>query len=78
MLSRTLIITPWTETAAIDMGSLRWHAVLASYKLGILLEGSNARAAAGRAPRDIGDTLHRTAIECLERAQAWIEGGPFA
>jgi aminoglycoside phosphotransferase (APT) family kinase protein len=72
------IIAHYAARTGREMGSLRWHAVLASYKLGILLEGSNARAAAGRAPRETGDTLHRTAVECLERALAWIEGGPFA
>ena len=71
------IIAHYATRTGRDMGSLRWHAVLASYKLGILLEGSNARAAAGKAPRETGDTLHVTAVECLERAQAWIEGGPF-
>ena len=42
------IIAHYAARTSRDMGSLRWHAVLASYKLGILLEGSNARAAAGR------------------------------
>ncbi|TCZ65482.1 phosphotransferase family protein [Roseicella aquatilis] len=60
-----------------DMGALRWHAVLACFKLGILLEGSNARAFAGKAPRETGDTLHATAVECLQRALSWREGGPF-
>lgn len=61
-----------------DLRSLRWHAVLACFKLGILLEGSNARAFADKAPRSTGNTLHRTAVECLERAMAWTESGPFA
>lgn len=71
------IMARYADGTGRDLRPLRWHAVLASFKLGILLEGSNARAAAGRAPRDIGDTLHRTAVECLERALSWLEGGPF-
>ena len=72
------MIAHYAARTGRDLAPLRWHAVLASYKLGILLEGSHARAFAGKAPRETGETLHQTAIECLQRAAAWIEGGPFA
>ena len=44
----------------------------ASGKLGILLEGTHARACAGKAPRETGDKLHGRAIHLFERAQALI------
>ena len=44
------IIAHYAARTGRDMGSLRWHAVLASYKLGILLEGSNARACCREGP----------------------------
>lgn len=72
------MIAHYAARTGRDLASLRWHAVLACFKLGILLEGSHARAFAGKAPRSTGDTLHRTAVECLERALSWLEGGPFA
>ena len=31
-----------------DLSNITWYGVLACFKLGIILEGSNARAAAGR------------------------------
>ena len=74
-------ITPWegfatpAELAAHygaktgrDLADLDWFAVLACYKLGIILEGTHARACAGKAPRDVGDRLHAHTIHLFERA----------
>jgi len=47
---------------------------MACFKLGIILEGSNARAAAGLAPREIGDVLHTATVRLFERAAAIMEG----
>lgn len=55
-----------------DLLAMDWYAVLACYKLGILLEGTHARACAGRAPRETGDLLHGRAVRLFERAQRWI------
>lgn len=54
-----------------DMAHLDWYAVLACYKLGIILEGSHARASAGKAPREIGDRLHAQTVSLFERALRW-------
>lgn len=51
-----------------DLAHLDWFAVLACYKLGIILEGTHARACAGKAPRDVGDRLHAHTIHLFERA----------
>jgi aminoglycoside phosphotransferase (APT) family kinase protein len=74
-------ITPWEGFATIDemvarygeqtgrdLAHFDWFAVMACYKLGIILEGSNARACAGKAPREIGDRLHAHTIDLFERA----------
>ena len=55
-----------------DLSAIDWYAVLACYKLGILLEGSHARASAGKAPREIGDRLHKKTISLFHRALRWI------
>ncbi|MEL7208955.1 MAG: phosphotransferase family protein, partial [Actinomycetota bacterium] len=39
-----------------------WYGVMACYKLGIILEGTHARAFAGKAPAEIGDLLHATTV----------------
>lgn len=51
-----------------DLSAVDWYLALACYKLGILLEGTHARACAGKAPRDVGDKLHGRAVVLLERA----------
>ncbi|WP_022957343.1 phosphotransferase family protein [Spongiibacter tropicus] len=55
-----------------DLSHIEWYGVLACYKLGILLEGTHARACAGRAPKETGDALHGKAVRLFERALRWI------
>jgi aminoglycoside phosphotransferase (APT) family kinase protein len=56
------------ERSIRDLDSIDWYTVLACYRLGIILEGTHARACAGRAERDIGDLLHATTVGLFERA----------
>lgn len=56
-----------------DMSQLHWYKVLACFKLGIILEGSHARACAGQAPVDIGRRFHASAADLLRQAGRWIE-----
>jgi len=51
-----------------DLDSVPWYEVLACYKLGIILEGTHARACAGRAPKATGDVLHATTVGLFQRA----------
>jgi len=55
-----------------DLSSIQWYAVLACYKLGIILEGTHARACAGLAEKSTGDLLHTRSIGLFERALRWI------
>jgi aminoglycoside phosphotransferase (APT) family kinase protein len=59
-----------TGRAADDVA---WFHVLAAYRLGIILEGTHARAFAGKAPKEIGDLLHATTVGLFERALAVID-----
>jgi aminoglycoside phosphotransferase (APT) family kinase protein len=51
-----------------DCDAVPWYEVLACYKLGIILEGTHARACAGRAPPATGDLLHAMTVALFERA----------
>ena len=53
----------------------RWFAILACFKLGVLLEGTHARACAGLAPRATGDRLHAQAAALFARALHRISTG---
>jgi len=55
-----------------DLSAIHWYGVLACYKLGILLEGTHARACAGKAPIDTGAQLHAKAVWLFERALRWL------
>jgi aminoglycoside phosphotransferase (APT) family kinase protein len=55
-----------------DLSAIDWYAVLACFKLAIILEGTHARACAGAAPTDTGDRLHAHAVGLFERAGKWI------
>jgi aminoglycoside phosphotransferase (APT) family kinase protein len=56
-----------------DLSALTWYAVLACFKLGIVLEGTHARAFAGKAPKDVGDLLHATTLGLFARARTFME-----
>ncbi|MBM1143023.1 phosphotransferase family protein [Alcanivorax sp. ZXX171] len=55
-----------------NVDSIDWYAVLACYKLAIILEGTHARACAGKATKESGDLLHASTINLFERALSWI------
>ena len=57
-----------------DLSDIDWYAVMACFKLGIILEGTNARAAAGLAPKEIGDFLHTATVRLFERAVKIMDG----
>jgi len=55
-----------------DVSAIAWYKVLACYKLGIINEGTYARAWAGQASMETGRYLHGFAIGLFERAVRWI------
>lgn len=55
-----------------DLTHINWYAVFACYKLGLILEGTHARACGGKAPKAIGEMLHGFTVSLFERAQGWI------
>lgn len=58
--------------AGRDLSSITWYAVLACFKLGIVLEGTHARAFAGKAPKETGDLLHAITLGLFQRAHGFI------
>jgi aminoglycoside phosphotransferase (APT) family kinase protein len=68
------LVDRYAANTTRDLSDIDWYTVMACFKLGIILEGSNARAAAGLAPREIGDVLHTATVRLFERAAAIMEG----
>lgn len=66
------LVARYGEVSGRDVSAIRWYAVFACYKLALILEGTHARACAGKAPVEIGDRLHANALRLLGRASRWI------
>ena len=60
----------YANSSGRSLDGLSWYTVLACFKLGIILEGTHARARSGQAPAEIGDRLHATALALLDRAHS--------
>lgn len=56
-----------------DLSHITWYTVLACFKLGIVIEGTLARACAGKAEKEVGDQLHAATVHLFERALGLIE-----
>lgn len=69
---RDVLIARYAERTGRDMASLPWFEVLACYKLGIILEGTQARAQSGLADKATGERLHASAVALLEHARKTI------
>jgi aminoglycoside phosphotransferase (APT) family kinase protein len=62
------LIARYAARSSRDLSAIDWYTVCAAFKLGIIIEGTNARAYAGKAPKDVGDMLHDTAVKLFTRA----------
>lgn len=68
------LLAHYRERSSRSIEAIDWYAVLACYKTGIILEGTHARAFAGKAPKAFGDLLHATTVGLFERAGRIIGG----
>ncbi len=81
-----LRVDPWDNFAPIaeliayykansprDVSAIGWYGVLACFKLAVILEGTFARAHAGRAPMAVGQFLHTASVALLGRATKMID-----
>lgn len=73
MPTRAELVDRYATRTGRDMRHMRWYEVLACYKLGIILEGTHARACAGKAPAEIGAVLHSYTLWLLRYAAHVIE-----
>ena len=68
------VVERYAAGSTRDLSNVDWYQVLACYRLAIILEGTNARADAGQAPREIGDRLHAHAVSLFEQALELVGG----
>ena len=69
------LVARYAEHTDRDTAAVPWYVAMACFKLGIVLEGTHARACAGKAPVAVGDLLHATTLGLFARAQTVIATG---
>lgn len=62
------LVARYAQRSTRDLSAVAWYEVMACFKLGIVLEGTHARAFAGKAPKAIGDMLHASTLGLFARA----------
>ncbi|MBN9112997.1 MAG: phosphotransferase family protein [Pseudonocardia sp.] len=64
------LIAHYAARSDRDLSAIDWYTVLAGLKLAIVIEGTHARALAGKADLTTGRRLHDAAVDLLDRAAA--------
>jgi aminoglycoside phosphotransferase (APT) family kinase protein len=70
--TRDEVIARYALGTSRPLDDVDWYQVLACYRLGIILEGTHARAQAGQAPPEVGRLLHAHTVALLEQAHRLI------
>lgn len=73
--TRDELIERYARDSDRNLSGVDWYVALAGFKLGIVLEGTHARACAGRADEATGWRLHRSARRLLGSAAAVAAAG---
>lgn len=68
--TRGELVDRYAAVASRGVADVEWYRALACYRLGVLLEGTHARALAGLAPRAVGERLHTTAVALFAQGAA--------
>ena len=66
------LVARYAEHSTRDLSAIDWYTVLACFKCGIVLEGTHARACAGKADKGVGDLLHATTLGLFAKAASLI------
>lgn len=66
------LVARYAEHSTRDVTAIDWYTAFACFKCGIILEGTHARACAGKADRGTGDILHAITLQLFAKATALI------
>lgn len=71
--TRSELLDRYAANTDRDLRAIDWYTALAGFKLGIILEGTYARACSGQASTEVGDRLHRYALQLFERTLRFLD-----
>jgi len=72
------LVERYARNTTRDLSQITWYTVLACFKLGIVIEGTLARACAGKAEKEVGDQLHAATLRLFKRALMLMDGAALA
>lgn len=72
--TRAELVAEYARAGGRGTERIDWYTALAGFKLGIVLEGTWARASAGQAPEETGRRLHDNAVSLLSVATDIAQG----
>jgi aminoglycoside phosphotransferase (APT) family kinase protein len=68
--NRAELVARYRDGSQRDLSQIGWYQALACYRLGVLLEGTNARATAGQADPAVGQRMRQMATDLFEQGLA--------
>jgi aminoglycoside phosphotransferase (APT) family kinase protein len=72
--SDEILVATYAALSLRSVDHIEWYRVMAGFKLGVILEGTHARAQAGMASKELGDVLHVTAAALFSHAHDRVVG----
>ena len=75
LATRGELVEHYAAHSVRSVDAIDWYAVLACFKLSIVLEGTYARACAGKADRAVGELLHEIAGALVQQAAQFMTEG---
>jgi aminoglycoside phosphotransferase (APT) family kinase protein len=76
LATRRELLDAYLAAGGRETSNLDWYVAMACFKLGIVIEGTLARACAGKAEKEVGDQLHAATVHLFERALTLIDTQP--
>lgn len=67
------ILERYADHSDHDLSHVHWYAILAAFKLGVILEGTYVRSLDGEAPTEVGAELHAHSLGLFVRARARMD-----
>jgi aminoglycoside phosphotransferase (APT) family kinase protein len=71
--TRDELAARYAEASGRNIAAVRWYEVFACFKLGVMLEGTYARAMSGRADAALGQNFHERTLALFKRAQRLLQ-----
>jgi aminoglycoside phosphotransferase (APT) family kinase protein len=69
------MVEAYAEVSRHDVEAVDYFHVLACFRFGAILEGSQARASAGLVPESVGERLHARTVSLFDQALRVMDGG---